>query len=203
MEISNLKKWIKPAIVALPSKKALWITSILCLLFIFIAMPVFNRLMYPLEYKEYILDSAKSTKVDPYLVIAIIRTETKFNPDDNSRVGAQGLMQLMPPTVEEIIQKGNFSPAFRDYVKDPAINIRMGSWYLADLTKRFKGNKVAVIASYNAGPTIVAKWISQGIWNGKNADQIPYGETRHYVKRVTYHYQKYQSLYGDIAKSIK
>lgn len=200
MEFSNLKKWVKPAIVALPSKKALIITGILCLIFIFVAMPLFNRLIYPLEYEEYIVDSARDTGVDPYLVIAIIRTETKFDPNKTSRVGASGLMQLMPMTVEEIIQEGNFSPAFRDYVNEPAVNIRMGSWYLANLTKKFKGNKVAVIAAYNAGPTIVQKWLDNKTWDGtsENADQIPYGETRHYVKRVTYLYQKYRSIYDDL-----
>ncbi|SHE75660.1 soluble lytic murein transglycosylase [Seinonella peptonophila] len=204
MEVSKFKKWVKPAIVALPSKKALLITGILCLIFIFVAMPLFNRLIYPLEYEEYVIDSAKSTHVDPYLIIAIIRTETKFDPNRNSRVGAQGLMQLMPYTVDEIIQQGNFSPAFRDYVNDPAVNIRLGSWYLADLTKKFKGNKVAVIAAYNAGPTAVSQWLREGVWDGtsKNSNQIPYGETRHYVKRVTYLYQKYRDLYEDLEKEV-
>lgn len=204
MELSKLKKLIKPAIVALPPKRALLIALLLVILFIFVAMPWFNRLIYPLEYEEFIVDSAQVTGVDPYLVVAIIRTETKFDPDRQSRVGASGLMQLMPITVNEAITKGNFSPAFQDYVSDPAINIRMGSWYLATLTKKFRGNKVAVIAAYNAGPTIVTKWLNEGKWDGtsENADQIPYGETRHYVKRVTYLYQKYQSLYDGLGKQV-
>lgn len=204
MELSNFKKWIKPAIVALPPKRALMIAFLLVVVFIFVAIPWFNRLIYPLEYEEYIVDSAQVTGVDPYLVVAVIRTETKFDPDKQSRVGARGLMQLMPITIDEAISEGNFSPAFRDYVNDPAINIRMGSWYLANLTKRFKGNKVAVIAAYNAGPTRVSKWLNEKVWDGtiENVDQIPYGETRHYVKRVTYLYEKYRALYQDLEEKV-
>lgn len=205
MEFSNLKKWIKPAIVALPPKRALLIAFLLIVIFIFVAIPWFNRIIYPLAYEEFIIDSAQVTGVDPYLVVAIIRTETKFDPNKQSRVGATGLMQLMPITVHEAIKEGNFSPSFQDYVSDPAINIRMGSWYLARLTKRFDGNKVAVIAAYNAGPTKVKEWLDKGVWDGTidNVTQIPYGETRHYVKRVTYLYQKYQSLYKDLGEKVK
>lgn len=205
MELSKLKKLIKPAIVALPPKRALLIALLLVILFIFVAIPWFNRLIYPLEYEEFIVDSAQATGIDPYLVVAIIRTETKFDPDRQSRVGAIGLMQLMPITVNEAIQKGNFSLAFRDYASDPAINIRMGSWYLAQLMKKFNGNKIAVIAAYNAGPTRVKEWLDKGVWDGtsENANQIPYGETRHYVKRVTYLYQKYQELYQELGQRVK
>lgn len=205
MELSSIKKWIKPAIVALPPKKALVVALLLVIIFIFVATPWFNRLIYPLEYEEYIIDSAQVTGVDPYLVVAVIRTETKFDPDKKSRVGAIGLMQLTPITVDEAIKEGNFSPASRDYIHDPAINIRLGSWYLARLTKRFKGNKVAAVAAYNAGPTIVQKWLEKKVWDGtiENADQIPYGETRHYVKRVTYLYEKYRALYKDLDDKVK
>jgi soluble lytic murein transglycosylase len=180
----------------------LLIVFLLILAFLLVASPLFNRWIYPLEYEEYILDSAQATGADPFLVMAIIRVETKFDPDKESRVGAQGLMQLMPGTVDEAIKKGNFSPAFRDYVSDPAINIHMGSWYIAQLTKQFKGNKVAVIAAYNAGPNRVQKWLDQGIWDGtrQNVNQIPYGETRHYVQRVTFFYEKYKELYSDLPK---
>jgi soluble lytic murein transglycosylase len=196
----RLKRLIKPAIEALPRKRALLIALLGVVLFILVAIPWFNRLIYPLEYEDFIIESAQVTGVDPYLVIAIIRTETKFDPDGKSRVGATGLMQLMPATVTEAVKKGNFSPSFHDDVNDPAVNIRLGSWYLAELTKQFRGNKIAVIAAYNAGPTRVKQWISQGVWDGtvENVEQIPYGETRHYVKRVTYLYERYQALYGDL-----
>jgi len=202
MELSDIKKWIKPAIDALPPKRYLFIALVLLLAFLLVASPLFNRLIYPLEYEEYILDSAEITGADPFLVMAIIRVETKFDPDKQSRVGAQGLMQLMPDTVDYAIKKGNFSPSFRDYVDDPAVNIHMGSWYIATLTKEFKGNKVAVMAAYNAGPTRVQRWLKNGTWDGtrQNVTQIPYGETRHYVQRVSYYYEKYKQVYSHLAK---
>lgn len=203
MELSNIKKWVRPAIVALPQKRVLLIAFVLLLVFLFVASPLFNRWIYPLEYEEFILDSAEATGADPYLVMAIIRVETKFDPDKTSRVGAQGLMQLMPETVDLAVQRGGFSPAFRDYVNDPAINIRMGSWYLAALNREFKGNKVAVMAAYNAGPGNVHKWLDQGIWDGtrQNVHQIPFGETRHYIQRVTFYYEKYKQIYSDLPKN--
>jgi soluble lytic murein transglycosylase len=201
MELSNIKKWIKPAVDALPPKRVLLIAFALLLMFMLVAIPLFNELMYPLKYEDYIFNSAQTTGADPFLVMAIIRVETKFDPNGRSRVGAQGLMQLMPGTVDDIIKRGGFSPAIANYVNDPATNIQMGSWYIAYLTKRFKGNKVAVMAAYNAGPNIVDKWIKMGIWDGTRANvtQIParYGETRHYVQRVSYYYEKYKQLYSD------
>ena len=90
----------------------------------------------------------------------------------------------------------------RQYIKVPAVNIQVGSWYLSQLTKKFEGNKVAVIAAYNAGPTRVQKWLDDGTWDGtrQNVHKIPYGETRHYIQRVTFFYEKYKSLYMDLVK---
>jgi soluble lytic murein transglycosylase len=197
MEQMNIKKWIKPAVEALPSKRVLLLAFTVLVLFMIVAIPLFNRLMYPLDYEEYIFDSAQETGADPFLVMAIIRQESKFDPDKKSPVGAQGLMQLMPDTVNDIIRDGHFSPAFRDYVFDPATNIRMGSWYIKFLSDRYKGNYVAVIAAYNGGLGNVDKWLRDGTWDGtrQNLEQIKLGETRHYVARVSYYYEKYKQLY--------
>jgi soluble lytic murein transglycosylase len=159
--------------------------------------------MYPLKYEDYIINSAEETGADPYLVMAIIRVETKFDPEGKSRVGASGLMQLMPGTVDTIIKQGHFSPSLRNYINDPVVNIQLGSWYIAYLTNDFKGNKVAVMAAYNAGPNKVHKWINQGIWDGtrQNVSQIPYEETRQYVQRVSFFYEKYKQLYSDLPKN--
>jgi soluble lytic murein transglycosylase len=199
METTNLKKWVKPAVDALPPKRTIMIALILLLVFVIVAIPLFNMMIYPLKYEEYIFNSAIETNADPFLVMAIIRVETKFQPKRESHVGAQGLMQIMPDTADFIIKNGNFSPALKDYVYDPAINIQLGSWYIAYLTERYKGNKVAVMAAYNAGHGRVDKWLEQGVWDGtrQNVTQIPenFGETRHYVTRVSYYYEKYKQLY--------
>jgi soluble lytic murein transglycosylase len=191
---------IKKRIKTLAPLRALFIIILLLFVFFFVGTPIFNRWIYPLEYEDEIINSAQITGADPFLVMAIIRVESKFNPDGFSRAGAQGLMQLMPETVRLVIKKGKFSSTFKDYVNDPIINIHMGSWYLANLSKEFKDNKVAVIAAYNAGPGNVKKWLRESIWNGtrKSVRQIPFGETRHYVQRVTFFYEKYKQVYKNL-----
>lgn len=86
-----------------------------------------------------------------------------------------------------------------NYIKDPAINIQLGSWYIASLTERYHGNKVAVMAAYNAGPGKVDRWLKNGTWDGtsQHASQIPFWETRNYVQRVSFYYEKYKQLYND------
>ncbi|MBA4601634.1 lytic transglycosylase domain-containing protein [Thermoactinomyces mirandus] len=207
MELSNLKKWVKPAVDALPPKRTIIIALILLIAFVIVMIPLFNMLIYPLKYEENIFNSAIQTKADPFLIMAIIRAETKFQPNQQSHVGAQGLMQIMPDTVDFIIRNGKFSPSLRDYVYDPVTNIQMGSWYIAYLTERYHGNKVAVMAAYNAGHGRVDKWLREGVWDGtrQNVMQIPekYGETRHYVTRVSYYYEKYKQLYQDEFEEYK
>jgi soluble lytic murein transglycosylase len=198
----DLQKWIQPVIAALPSKRKLGLAFILLLIFLIVATPLFNRWMYPLDYEEQILYSSAATGADPFLVMAVIRVESKFNPDVESHAGAQGLMQLTPNTVDWVVERGQFSPAFKESVRDPAINIHMGSWYLSGLMKEFQGNQVATIAAYNAGPGNVQKWLKEGRWDGtrRNLNQIPYGETRHYVQRVMFFHDKYRSLYSHLVK---
>ncbi|MFC4075739.1 lytic transglycosylase domain-containing protein [Salinithrix halophila] len=196
----GLQKWIRPVIEAMPSKRKLAISLTMLLVFFLIATPLFNRWMYPLDYEEQIMESADSTGADPFLVMAIIRVESKFSPEVQSHAGAQGLMQLTPETVNWVVDKGRFSPAFRDYVNDPSINIHMGSWYITALIREFKGNKIAAIAAYNAGPGNVNKWLKEGRWDGTRGSvgQIPFGETRHYIQRVVYFYEKYRTLYSHL-----
>ncbi|MGA9174073.1 MAG: lytic transglycosylase domain-containing protein, partial [Thermoactinomyces sp.] len=72
MEISNIKKWIRPAVEALPSKRVLLIAFVLLLIFLLVASPLFNRLMYPLKYEDNIFNISQNTGADPFLVMAII-----------------------------------------------------------------------------------------------------------------------------------
>ncbi|SMO34258.1 lytic transglycosylase domain-containing protein [Melghirimyces algeriensis] len=198
----GLQKWLRPAVAALPSRGKLGLALLLILIFLIVATPLFNRWMYPLDYEDKILYSADTTGADPFLVMAIIRAESKFSPNAESHAGAKGLMQLTPNTVEWVVERGKFSPAFKESVDDPAINIHMGSWYISGLMKEFKGNRVAAIAAYNAGPGNVHKWLKEGRWDGtrKNLGQIPFGETRHYVQRVLFFYDKYRAIYSHLIK---
>ena len=156
-------------------------------------------MMYPIKYEKEIAEIAPQYQMDPYLILAIIQVETRFNEERISKKGALGPMQLMPETAEWIIEQGRFSPHFIDYLSRPEVNIAMGSWYLSMIYQQLNQNLIATIAAYNAGPGNVNKWISQNIWDGtlENITQIPYGETRHYVQRVLFFYNRYKWIYED------
>lgn len=173
----------------------------LCLLAVFLLLdaPVIWKAMYPVYYKEQIRKSSQQYDVDPYLVMAIIQIESKFDKSRVSKKGAVGLMQVMPMTAQWAIEKTKLSPMATEYLDEPDTNILLGTWYVSFLYEMFQGNPYAVIAAYNAGPGNVRKWIQQGIWDGtsKHLSQIPFGETRHYVQRALYYKQRYEKIYAD------
>ncbi|MFT9848294.1 lytic transglycosylase domain-containing protein [Aneurinibacillus sp. REN35] len=173
----------------------------LCLLAVFLLLdaPVTWKAMYPVYYKEQISKSSQQYDVDPYLVMAIIQIESKFDKSRVSKKGAVGLMQVMPMTAQWAIEKTKLSPMATEYLDEPDTNILLGTWYVSFLSEMFHGNPYAVIAAYNAGPGNVKKWIQQGIWDGtsEHLSQIPFGETRHYVQRALYYKQRYEKIYAD------
>lgn len=146
----------------------------------------FIRLYYPLKYGEEIEEHAKERGLDPNLVRALILQESYYNPKAKSRVGATGLMQLMPPTAKEHAGKLRMSFSV-SRLETPDVNIRLGTFHLKMLVDMFRGNTYFAIASYNAGQGNVAKWRRAA--PSKPVDEflesIPFPETRNYVKRVT------------------
>jgi soluble lytic murein transglycosylase len=134
--------------------------------------------------------------VDPYLVAAIIREESQYDWRAVSRVGAIGLMQVMPGTASNVAQRLGFSAVGRDDLFDQETNIRIGVHYVEQLLQQFSGNVTYTIASYNAGPIVVESWIA--LHRGRSQDEfvelIPYQETRQYVKRVLRSYREYMRL---------
>lgn len=159
-----------------------------------------GRWMYPIHYKEDIRISAENYELDPLLIAAVIRVETNYTPDAVSGKGAVGIMQLMPDTAEWIMKKGGFTAVSPNMLTARAdISIELGSWYLRSLHKQFDENLYAALAAYNAGPGTVKRWMSEGTWDGtfETVKEIPYGETRHYVQRVIYYYNKYQKYYTE------
>lgn len=154
--------------------------------------------LYPFPYRDTVERYASRYKVDCYLVAAVIKVESKFQHDVRSHRGAVGLMQLMPDTAEWIAQR----LGERDYtdteLHDPDRNLRYGIWYLADLEEEFKGNDVLALAAYNAGRGNVREWMEDYGWQDDFTDvqDIPYGETRAYVKQVLSLQGKYRKLYA-------
>jgi soluble lytic murein transglycosylase len=134
--------------------------------------------------------------VDPYLVAAIIREESQYDWRSVSRVGAIGLMQVMPATANNVAQRLGLPAVGRDDLFDQETNIRIGVHYVEQLLEQFSGNVAYTIASYNAGPMAVGSWIA--LHRGRSQDEfvelIPYLETRQYVKRVLRSYREYIRL---------
>lgn len=179
-------------------KRYFLLLFILVIGLLFIKSDWMGRWMYPIRYMEDIRASASNYNIDPHLVAAIIRAETNFSTGAESAKGALGLMQIMPETADWIMEKAGFTGITKEMLRHRAdVSIELGSWYLGSLHKQFNGNSVAVVAAYNAGPGNVSKWLNNGQWDGKleNISQVPFGETRHYVQRVFYYYNKYKDFY--------
>ncbi|KPV59561.1 lytic transglycosylase [Paenibacillus sp. A3] len=167
--------------------------------FLFLSSTYVGRMLYPIRYEPEIRQNAAKYDLDPFLVAAVIRVESNYLTETESKKGAYGMMQLMPDTANWIIDKARFNEEFKTRLNEPAVSIELGSWYLNWLFKQFNGNRIAVLAGYNAGHGKVSRWLQENEWDGtlQNADRIPYGETRHYIQRVMYYYNKYIKLYGE------
>jgi Soluble lytic murein transglycosylase and related regulatory proteins (some contain LysM/invasin domains) len=180
-------------------KKRLLLAVILILLIVwFIRSDWLASKIYPIHYKEDIRASASNYNLEPHLIAAVIRAESNYQTGRESRKGALGLMQLMPSTAHWVVEKAGFDKVTDDMLRHRAdVSIEVGSWYLNMLHEQFDDNMIAAVAAYNAGPGNVRKWLDDGVWNGEigTTEDIPFGETRHYVQKVYYYYNKYKDLY--------
>lgn len=149
-----------------------------------------QRFTHPLKYEPEIRASAAEYGVEPALVAAVIRTESRFDPAVQSHQGAYGLMQLQPVTADFISRRGGPTGDYRD----PEINIRMGTWYLKYLQGRYDGDLRLALAAYNSGPGRVDAWISEDGFDV--ARDIPFAETHDYVNKVQESQRIYRELYG-------
>lgn len=152
--------------------------------------------LYPLEYQEEIGRAATRYGVDPFLVAAVIKTESGFDARAESQAGAVGLMQLMPATAGWIASRPDWrGPASPD-LRRPEDNINLGTYYLAYLLDRFDGDRASALAAYNAGTGTVGRWLRQAEPDGKGLalESIPFPETRGFIDRV----QRFHALYRRI-----
>lgn len=150
--------------------------------------------MYPLRYEDEITASAATHGVDPYLVAAVIRSESSWDPEASSHQGARGLMQLMPETAQDMVAKGLVDGKRYSYenLEDPAINIEYGCAYLSYLLTYFNGATDRAIAAYNAGMGNVDGWAKQ---DKLLHNAISFPETQAYLVRVNMAKARYQELY--------
>jgi soluble lytic murein transglycosylase len=155
----------------------------------------FWRLMYPFGYPDLVRDAARRAGLDPFFVAAVIREESSYDPRARSWVGAVGLMQLMPETAR-LLDSG-LRAASAEALWEPSTNITLGAQYLAQLQARFQEPLFAV-AGYNAGPHRVQRWRDERRTADVEefVDQIPFDETRGFVKRVFASWHHYRRLYA-------
>ncbi|HVO32842.1 MAG TPA: lytic transglycosylase domain-containing protein, partial [Elusimicrobiota bacterium] len=121
-------------------------------------------------------------KIDPLWVMAVIKVESGFASSARSSRGAVGLMQLLPSTARQLAGEVGMADVQDGDLEKPDINLHLGIYYLSKLQTIFPDDDIAVLAAYNAGPSITREWRK-----GKPAldfDDIPYGETRRFVRRV-------------------
>lgn len=154
----------------------------------------YARQLYPLNHAAAINDGARKYRLDPALVAAVIYQESRFRDGTTSSRGAIGLMQLLPSTAQEIAHRSGGRRFVVGDLEDAHINIMYGCNYLRYLLDRFHGSTVEAVAAYNAGVANVDGWL-----RGRAAlrvSDIPFAETRDYVRHVGLLTDVYRRAYG-------
>lgn len=157
------------------------------------------RLAYPKAYPRFVTSYADQYKYKPAMLWAIMREESTFRPEVVSPVGAIGLLQIMPYTGQEIADGLGVKGFTAERLYDPEINIGFSAWYVRKLLSKYGGNEALAIGSYNAGPDAMDRWLKArgDLALDEFVEEIPYTETRRYVKRVLMSYGIYEALYGE------
>lgn len=154
--------------------------------------------LYPAPYQQRVSELETEYAISKGLLHSLMRQESAFDPDARSPVGAEGLMQLMPSTAEQAAKEAKLDDFRPDDVGAPETNIKLGAFYISKLLRTFDGSIPLAVASYNAGPGAVSRWVETA--KELEADlfvaRIPYEETRTYVQRVMGNLARYQWLSG-------
>lgn len=150
--------------------------------------------LYPMKYQQQVDRAAETYNLEKSLIYAVIRTESHFDPEAESHVGAVGLMQLMPESFEWL-QGLRGQELDISELNNPDVNIDYGC-YLLRYFYDYYGSEETAVAAYNAG-FVVGDWLKDPNYSsdGKNLDAIPYGETERYVEKVMKAKKMYKKLY--------
>ncbi len=161
------------------------------------ALPMgYWKILFPQPYWGTIEEEARKNNLDPYMVAALIRQETEFNPQAISNRNAYGLMQLLPSVGSSMAKKEGIHHFRTEELLDPATNIRLGTLYLKEMLDRFGGKPEYAFAAYNAGDNRVTDWQSIRKFNGMDefVESIPFTETREYVQAIMRNEAIYREL---------
>lgn len=157
-----------------------------------------RKYIYPLEYSSYVEQSAAETGIDKYLIYAVIKTESGFDENAESNVGARGLMQIMEDAFDWVkFRMGDERDIGYDDMYDPRYNIEYGS-YLIKLLYEEYGDEATALAAYHSGRGSVNEWLDDPKYSkdGKTLDEIPSSTAKHYVNKVMTAYEGYTNLYS-------
>lgn len=184
--------------------KKQWIKKVLFLVIAIILITlllinIFKIIVYPRKYKSIVEKAASNFNVDPNLIYAIIKQESKFNSNAISKSGAKGLMQIMDATAQDTVKKIDTINS-KDYdIFDPYTNIFIGTKYISYLIEHFEGNYYLAIIAYNAGLGKVDSWLNMPYYKYTEytmlLDLIEYSETKNYLTYVLNNYNNYVRLY--------
>ena len=164
----------------------------------------FWQLVYPRPFWDDVKRAATAAGVDPFLMLSVMRRESRFDPDALSPVGAVGLFQIMPYTAEALADSAGVRELLADSLDahalaNPAVNSAIAARLTGNLLDMFDGATAPTVASYNAGEERVAEW-----WNAARqlnedffVDTIPYSETRRFVREVLANRAAYERIYGE------
>ncbi len=150
----------------------------------------------PLSDTTVIREQAADKHLDPALIAGVIYAETKFDPHTSS-AGALGLMQLLPATANYIAHLSGGVRFSTGDLATPKINVAYGSWYLRYLLNHYEGDEMLAVAAYNGGLANVDTWVAKAREEGKRLKvaEIPFPETRAYVRRVMRAQSEYRATY--------
>lgn len=159
----------------------------------------YQRIFHPLKHQALIARYAAQNRVDPYLVAAVIDSESSFREDVVSSAGAVGLMQVKPSTASAVARtEGITGRMDTAALSDASTNIRIGTAYLAELISRYGGDVTLALAAYNAGMTNADRWIDEARRAGTTVSEaISFPETAAYVDDVLAARRAYRALYPD------
>lgn len=158
----------------------------------------YRELALPLRHDDIIRQQAKKKDLDPALIAAVIYQESRFRPRESS-AGAQGLMQILPTTADFIATKSGGTKFTTEDLATPQVNISYGAWYLRYLLDQYDNDTLTALAAYNAGEGRVGEWLAESGKSGgsiTDPDEIPFPETREYVKNVLEARDEYKREYA-------
>lgn len=178
-------------------KKIANVILIFAIFGVFARFIVLPNILFPQKYLEYVDKFSEKYNIEPSLVYAVMLTESHFVPDALSRKGAKGLMQISDLTGEWAAEEIGIMGYTNDSLYNPEVNIEIGCWYLNKLIVQFNEPLETALAAYNAGSGNVSKWLANNQYSddGKTLKQIPFKETRNYIKKVLTAKKIYELLY--------